>query len=148
MSFCSDFHCSRITNKKLILFANNERTNEQLTDFVFTPKLYILYYNSNLLHIFPILYPFLCDKFTIMLYFIELIWLKKYVFKKWVDFSEKIQQYETKIGEFEKQLFVLILFPNNEQLFSMTNNKYSGTNKKHRYCIWYLLERGESPIYF
>ena len=77
-----------------------------------------------------------------------IIWLKKYVFKKWVDFSEKIQQYETKIGEFEKQLFVLILFPNNEQLFSMTNNKYSGTNKKHRYCIWYLLERGESPIYF
>ena len=52
---------------------NNERTNEQLTDFVFTPKLYILYYNSNLFHIFPILYPFLCDKFTIMLYFIELI---------------------------------------------------------------------------
>ena len=97
LSFCSDFHCSRITNKKLILFANNERTNEQLTDFVFTPKLYILYYNSNLFHIFPILYPFLCDKFTIMLYFIELIWLKKYVFKKWVNYSEKSSNLDPKL---------------------------------------------------
>ena len=70
LSFCSDFHCSRIMNKKLILFANKERTNEQLTDFVFTPKLYLLNYNSNLFHIFPILFQFY------VISFIEELWIK------------------------------------------------------------------------
>ena len=59
--FCSDLYCSRITNKKMILFANNEQTNEQFTDFIFTPNIcqvYILNYGSNLLHIFPILFHF------------------------------------------------------------------------------------------
>ena len=45
----------------MILFANNEQTNEQFTDFIFTPNIcqvYILNYGSNLLHIFPILFHF------------------------------------------------------------------------------------------
>ena len=49
---------------------NNERTNEQLTDFVFTPKLYLLNYNSNLFHIFPILFQFY------VISFIEELWIK------------------------------------------------------------------------
>ena len=50
------FRFSLFTNnkQKLILFANNKRTNEQLTDFLFTPQMYLLNNKCNLFHIFPI----------------------------------------------------------------------------------------------
>ena len=118
----------------MILFANNEQTNEQFTDFIFTPQyLASVYFELwfQFIAYFPNFIPFLCDWFTILLYFIELFWLRKYIFLKKIDFLEKIQQFGTKIVEFDEQLFISFLFTNNEQFILLTNNEYSRTNKKH-----------------
>ena len=118
----------------MILFANNKQTNEQFTDFIFTPNIcqvYILNYGSNLLHIFPILFHFYVIDLQFCCTSQNFSGLENiYIFKK-IDFLEKIQQFGTKIVEFDEQLFISFLFTNNEQFILLTNNEYSRTNKKH-----------------
>ena len=104
--------------------------------------MYLLNYNCNLFHIFPISFHL----YVIDLNFVVLrrtFLALRICFMSWI-FRKKLANLEPKLSN----LFVTFLFRNNKQFISLTNNKYSQTNEKHKYLLKSHFIRYVLRVYF